>query len=214
MQNQETKLMRKSVNADNRKILYLTNNDNTLALYEWLKERADANICRERLSLVRIKEQKPDMLISYNYRYIISKEIIEYMNGNVINLHGSYLPWNRGSAPNFWSFFDDTPKGVTIHQINEKLDQGSILYQKECQFCAEEETFASSYEKLQKEMITLFQEHWEEIKRGSYHLKEQKGKGSYHSIRDLQAIREKVGFEWTDNVADFLMKYKNAVRSG
>ena len=43
----------------------------------------------------------------------------------------SYLPWNRGADPNFWSILEDTPKGVTIHIMDESIDTGDILYQKD-----------------------------------------------------------------------------------
>ena len=128
------------------------------------------------------------------------------MKGNVINLHASYLPWNRGANPNFWSFYDNTPKGVTIHQISEKLDKGAILYQKECYFQIEKETFHSTYRILQEEMENLLKRNWEEISRGTYQLYQQQGKGSYHSTKDMKKIREKIAFEWTDTIEEVLKK--------
>ena len=71
----------------------------------------------------------PKLIVSYNYKHIIQPEIIVLMNGRLVNLHISYLPWNKGSDPNFWSFIDNTPKGVTIHKIDNHLDTGAILYQ-------------------------------------------------------------------------------------
>lgn len=56
------------------------------------------------------------------------------MKTPVLNLHISYLPWNRGANPNFWSFVENTKKGVTIHEIDEKLDKGKILLRKELEF--------------------------------------------------------------------------------
>lgn len=203
--------MDKFVDCDKKKVLFLTNNDNTLELYEWLKERTRVDICRQRLALEQLKAQSPELIISYNYKYMIPKDVIEYMQGKVINLHCSYLPWNRGAYPNFWSFFDDTPKGVTIHQVSEELDKGLVLYQKECFLCAKEETFGSSYERLQQEIVFLFQAHWEEIIQGDYRLYQQKGKGSYHSVNDLKVIRDKIEFKWTDNVAEFLKKYNDII---
>ncbi len=63
---------------------------------------------------------------------------------SIINLHISFLPWNRGAHPNFWSFYDDTPKGVTIHLIDEGIDTGAIIYQKEITFDRNEKTFESN----------------------------------------------------------------------
>ena len=49
---------------------------------------------------------------------------------DILNLHISYLPFNKGAHPNFWSFAENTPSGVTIHKINKKIDSGNIIYQK------------------------------------------------------------------------------------
>tara|TARA_B110000114_G_scaffold175747_1_gene205618 strand:- start:930 stop:1169 length:240 start_codon:yes stop_codon:yes gene_type:complete len=49
---------------------------------------------------------------------------------DILNLHISYLPFNKGTHPNFWSFAENTPSGVTIHKINKKIDSGNIIYQK------------------------------------------------------------------------------------
>ena len=72
-----------------------------------------------------------DFGISYNYRHKINRPTIDYFDGKLINLHISYLPYNRGADPNLWSFIDDTPSGVTIHLIDEGLDTGPILIQKQ-----------------------------------------------------------------------------------
>ena len=37
-------------------------------------------------------------------------------------MHISYLPFNRGAHPNYWSFKDNSPKGVTIHFIDNGID--------------------------------------------------------------------------------------------
>jgi methionyl-tRNA formyltransferase len=146
------------------------------------------------------------MVISYNYEFIIPENIIEYVQGKIYNLHISYLPWNKGSNPNFWSFYEDTLKGVTIHQIDKGIDTGKILYQKECILKPEEETFQTSYEKLHQTMVELFKEKWEEIKTGTHPLLEQRGEGSYHSDKELIELRVKHPFVWSDNIADFLQR--------
>ena len=48
----------------------------------------------------------------------------------LINLHISYLPYNRGSYPNYWSFKENTPNGVSIHHIDDGIDTGPVLVQK------------------------------------------------------------------------------------
>ncbi|NKD54762.1 hypothetical protein HEQ72_04215 [Haematospirillum sp. 15-248] len=38
-----------------------------------------------------------DVVISFGYRHILKKLVIESANTPIINLHTSYLPWNRGA---------------------------------------------------------------------------------------------------------------------
>ena len=47
------------------------------------------------------------LVISFGYRNLIKKEILDFSkNIEFINLHMSYLPFNRGAHPNFWSFVE------------------------------------------------------------------------------------------------------------
>jgi hypothetical protein len=86
-----------------------------------------------------------DLIISFGYRHIISKEIIKSVNCPIINLHISYLPYNRGAHPNFWSFYDKTPSGVTIHLVNEGIDTGPIIYQRHIIFDNNEKMRMSAF---------------------------------------------------------------------
>ena len=104
------------------KILFLYHNDLALKLADLLK--SDGNevvLWKKRLELTQLQKMAPDKIISYSYRYIIAKEMIDFMPTSIVNLHISYLPWNRGASPNFWSFIEDTPKGVTIHEDRKSV---------------------------------------------------------------------------------------------
>lgn len=189
---------------DKIKVLFLSNNENANRLYNWLADKCDICLCREKLDITIVKEYTPDLIISYNYKYMIRADVIEYMQGNVINLHISYLPWNRGSNPNFWSFVENTPKGVTIHLINEKLDEGAILYQKELEFDVTEETFETTYEKLNQEITELFIKNWDEIREKKYVIKKQSDGGSYHNMQDFFNITIKCPVSWKEKIGVYL----------
>lgn len=192
---------------ENCKVLFLTCNENSMNLYEWLRQREKVEIITNKLTIDMVKECKPDFIISYNYSYLITADIIEYMKGAIFNLHISYLPWNRGASPNLWSFLDNTPKGVTIHQIDKGLDTGKILFQKQCYFDETKETFASTYTYLHEQITELFKENWEKIKTGTYVLMEQEKGGSYHNIKELEKLEKECPFQWTDNISEYIHKY-------
>lgn len=191
-------------------ILFLSNNENTQDLYEWLcREESAVYRIENKIDLGMIQALKPSYIISFNYRYLIPAEILDEMEGRVINLHTSFLPYNRGSAPNFFSFLEDTPKGVTIHRMDAGLDTGDIFCQKELHFDEQAETFASSYDKLLWEIKTLFRENWADIREGRITPLKQEEEGTYHRMRELDEIRRKVPFEWGIRIADFKEKYRN-----
>lgn len=192
-------------------VLFATNNENTEGLYRWLAEREE-KVYRigNKLTAEMVKALEPSFIISFNYRHLIPEEVLELLPGRVINLHTSFLPYNRGSAPNFFSFLENTPKGVTIHRMDSGLDTGDILCQKELFFDEEKETFATTYDQLLDEMETLFQENWQAIKDGSLEPVKQVGEGTYHRMRELETVREQVFFTWNDRIADFKKRYQES----
>jgi methionyl-tRNA formyltransferase len=157
--------------------------------------------CEEKLNKEDITKYGYDFLISFGYRYIISKEILNYFKEKAINLHISYLPWNKGADPNLWSILENTPKGVTIHQIEEGLDTGKVVCQKEI-FFDSNETFKSTYEMLNNAIVQLFTENWANIKNNKLKKYPQKGKGSYHRSLDKNEYMDLFIDGWDTKIKD------------
>jgi len=134
-----------------------------------------------------------DLVISYGYRHILKKEIIESSTAPIVNLHISYLPWNRGAHPNFWSFYECTPSGVSIHLIDEGVDTGAIIYQRYVNFDKEEDTFSKTYKKLIVEIEKLFRDNIDELISKKFIATPQRRKGSYHSVANLP--KEFIGWD-------------------
>lgn len=195
-----------------KRVLLLSNNENVTELYEWLCCN-DINVFfySGRLLYDQVENMKPDIIISYNYNYIIKKEIIDLMRGNIINLHISLLPYNKGASPNFWSFIDDTPKGVTIHYVDEGIDTGDIIAQKELFFDETCETFESTYNKLNSSIKELLYEKWKDIIDKKIVPIAQNENGSCHNIRDLNELRKRVKFNWNDNISFVKGKIKEVI---
>ena len=107
-------------------------------------------------------------LVSYGYRHIITPDVLEAVGHRSVNLHISLLPYNRGADPNFWSFVEDSPKGVTIHRIDKGLDTGPVFIQKEISF-SDENTLRTTYARLHEEIQQLFISHWMDIRNGILH---------------------------------------------
>ena len=188
------------------RVFFLSNNENAKKLYDWLSKRCEVEFCTSPITVDLVDSVLPDLIVSYNYRYLIGKDVIDRMDGNIINLHISYLPWNKGSNPNYWSFVENTPKGVTIHQVSEKLDEGDIIYQKELLFNLEEETFATSYQKLQDAIVQLFIDNWENICNKRYVAKKQIGQGSYHNQQEFNKLTACYPVSWNEKISEYINK--------
>lgn len=191
-------------------ILFLTNNNNSLPLSEWLKQNGENIVLyNDRITLEYIDKVKPDLVISYNYSYIIKKDVINKMKDRILNLHISLLPWNRGSYPNFWSFIENTPKGVSIIVVDEGIDTGKILAYKEVELNEKNETFYTSYIKLHKEIQEIFKKNWNNIRKWNVKSVEQKGKGSLHYDKEYEQFIEQIDdFNWNMNIDEFKKRCK------
>ena len=171
------------------KILCLYNNECAAELFAWLSEQGHETVLTtDRLEPEWCRQQHFDLAVSYTYRYILSAEVLSALGNNVVNMHNSFLPWNRGADPNIWSIVDGTPRGVTLHYMDAQLDKGYIIAQKMVDD-ADTETLASSYDHLDRAAKELFREaflyypFWQDMK------KQALGKGSYHSVKDGEQIK-------------------------
>ncbi len=148
---------------------------------------------------------KSDLIISFGYKKILKKEIIKLTKRPIINLHISYLPFNRGAYPNFWSFYDNTPKGVSIHEIDDKIDQGNLIFRKKVKFKnIKKQTFQSTYNILFAEIENLFQKKLKKIINKDYSTIKISSKGTYHYKKELPKFLK----SWNTNIVKFLKDYK------
>ena len=83
-------------------------------------------------------------------------------------------------------FPENTPKGITIHYVDQGIDTGDIIVQKEVDYNLEE-SLNEHYKNLHAEIQSLFKQHWESIKNGTCISQEQQEQGSFH----LQSDKEK-----------------------
>ena len=126
-----------------------------------------------------------DFAISFGYRHVISQSVLDTARRPPINLHIAYLPFNRGMHPNFWSWMERTPSGVTIHEIDAGLDTGPIIYQKKITTLADDMTFSETYKILITMVEALFKDNFLSILDNSYRTRRQSEKGTSHRSTEL-----------------------------
>lgn len=95
-----------------------------------------------------ILELNPDMIITCAYGQIIPKELLDAPKYGCINIHASLLPKLRGGAPIHHAIIDGYDKtGITIMYMNEKMDEGDIITQRET-FIDDNDTLESLHDRL------------------------------------------------------------------
>ncbi|MCS4034083.1 methionyl-tRNA formyltransferase [Salinibacter ruber] len=79
-----------------------------------------------------LREQNVDLVVSIACPQIVREDLLNCPPEGVINIHGALLPKYRGKLPSFWVLANGEEKtGVTVHYMNEDLDDGPIIVQKE-----------------------------------------------------------------------------------
>jgi methionyl-tRNA formyltransferase len=78
-----------------------------------------------------IKNLRPDIIIVAAYGQIIPQKILDIPKFGCVNIHASLLPKYRGASPIQYAILNgDNETGVTLMQMNEKMDEGNIIAQK------------------------------------------------------------------------------------
>jgi methionyl-tRNA formyltransferase len=134
-----------------------------------------------------IQRLKPNLAISVFFGYILKREFLDLFPRGVINLHPALLPFNRGAYPNVWSIIEGTPVGATLHYLDEGVDTGNIIAQRELKVQAAD-TGATLYHKLEDVCIELFKESWPAFKEGKLARQPQPTQGTSHRVSDVQGI--------------------------
>ena len=103
---------------------------------------------------------------------------------------------------------DNTPTGVTIHEIDKNIDTGKIIYQKIVDFEFYKNykrlTFKITYKRLIKEIEDLFIRNHEDILNKKYKSYNQINIGTFHNKSDLPKILK----SWNQNIFSTVTKYK------
>lgn len=79
-----------------------------------------------------LQRYQPDAVVIVGYGQIIPGDLLAIPRYGWINLHASLLPKYRGAAPVQWALIHgETTTGVTTMRIDEGLDTGPLLLQRE-----------------------------------------------------------------------------------
>jgi len=90
----------------------------------------------------------PDLGVVAAYGRILPSAVLDLPRLGCINVHASLLPAYRGAAPIQWAVLrGERTTGVTIMRMNERMDEGDILWQRATPIAADE-TYGALQERL------------------------------------------------------------------
>jgi methionyl-tRNA formyltransferase len=170
-----------------KQCLFLGYKKNQTSLINFLKKKNFIIINYQKIPSLNIFKQS-DFILSFGFRKIISETIIKKLKKPIFNIHLSYLPYNRGAHPNFWSFIENTPAGVSIHKIDKGIDTGNIILRKKIDFNIKLDkfsTFQKTYNYLFLEAEKLFKKNFNKIYNNKYKVILNNYKGTFHYKKDL-----------------------------
>jgi len=119
-----------------------------LAVQNKIKVWQPTQLKKNKEFITILKDLKPDVIVVTAYGYILPKEILNIPKYGVLNVHSSLLPKYRGPSPIQAAILNgDKVSGVTIMLVNQKMDEGAILAQKQADLDTDE-TFNTLHDKL------------------------------------------------------------------
>ena len=191
-----------------KQCLFLGYKKNQTSLIYFLKKKNFRIKNYQKIPPLEIFKQS-DFILSFGFRKIISENIIKKLKKPIFNIHLSYLPFNRGAHPNFWSFIENTPAGVSIHKIDKGVDTGNVILRKKIYFNTslnKFSTFKKTYNFLFLEAEKLFKKNFNKIYNKKYKKILNNYNGTFHYKKDLPKWIK----NWNINISLAKKKYQES----
>lgn len=128
-----------------------------------------------------------DLVLSVHCKQIFPKRLVDEIR--CINIHPGLNPYNRGWFPQVFSIINGMPIGCTIHEMDEAVDHGEIICQKEVGISPEDDSL-TVYTKVQQAEKILISEYLESLISGDYKKSKMTTEGNYNSIDDFKKLCE------------------------
>jgi len=146
--------------------------------------------------ITELKATKADLFVVVAFR-MLPKIVWEIPQFGTINLHASLLPQLRGAAPIHWAIIRGLQStGVSTFFINEKIDYGNIIEQREVEIGDTENT-GNLYQRLKEIGSELILTTLKQIISGK--LKTQKQIESKKLLKAPKLVKENTRINWNQS---------------
>lgn len=112
---------------------------------------------------VRSLLESLDFSLSVHFPEIVKAPALHLPHRGWLNLHPSYLPYNRGWHTPSWAILDQSPAGVSLHRMVDEVDAGAVLLQREIPV-EPWDTANSLYQRLLDAEYALVEESWDDLR--------------------------------------------------
>src|SRR5262245_25863019 len=106
-----------------------------------------------------------DYIVSVHFPCMLRRPVLDLAGSGVLNLHPSYLPYNRGWHTPTWAILDGTPAGASLHFVDESLDTGDVVCRRQIDIHPAD-TAHTLYLKLKVLEVEVFRQGWRQIRSG------------------------------------------------
>lgn len=141
----DDKIVRSIINCEKKKAkikLIITNNPYSPVIevakrygieYKCFDHREYRDRVSHEKDIVRfLRKEKIDLIIFAHYMRLITRYFVDRFRNRIINVHPSLLPDFKGADGYSDAFYAGADKsGCTIHYVDEGLDTGEVILQKE-----------------------------------------------------------------------------------
>lgn len=109
--------------------------DDVLRIRDWANSLSMPFACVKKDDLFSgisgmISKTGAELILAYTFPHKIPSCLFGLVKYGFYNVHYSLLPKYKGPAPIFWQLKNgDLSGGITVHQMNEKFDDGPVLRQ-------------------------------------------------------------------------------------
>ncbi|WP_259114997.1 methionyl-tRNA formyltransferase [Salinibacter ruber] len=138
----------------------------------------------------RVEEKDIDVILSVSAPEIFGPSVLNAPTWGCLNVHTAKLPQYRGMLPTFWALYHgDDEIGVTIHTMEEEIDQGQIAMQSTFPF-ASSDTLDDVIKRGKEEGGRLAAQVLNTLAEGELQLRPMEGEESYFSFPSAEDRRE------------------------
>lgn len=136
-----------------------------------------------------LKALNLDYIIGVHFPYLIPKNVLSIPKIGFLNLHPSYLPYNKGWHTPTWAILEGTPYGATLHFMSIQVDEGDIIHQKRLEITPTD-TANSLYLRVLKLEEKVFAEALPNLVTLKPNKIEQTQLGTSHSRKELNYMQK------------------------